>query len=359
MIRLDLQLFSGEKTEKPTPKKIEDAREKGQVARSQEFGQAIVLLAGLFSFKVLASYYMSEFSTFFQRSFSAEGLLFELTEQSMLPLFLSLSVLLAKLVLPVMGVILVIGTAAAWFQVGSLFTLKPLMPDFKKIDPIQGFKRMFSMQALVEMIKSILKVTIVGWVVYLELVGDWDRVSQLGTMEVLDMLGVLGTLSFNIFWKAAFAIFLIALFDLWYQRFQYEKNLRMSKQDIKDEYKKTEGSPEIKSRIKERQRAMAMRRMMADVPKADVIITNPTHYAIALKYDPETMDSPRILAKGLDEVAQRIKKIGREANIVMVENRPLAQALYKTVEIGDAIPGELFQAVAEVLAYVYKLKGKV
>jgi len=358
MILLNLQLFAGEKTEKATPKKRQDARNKGQVARSQEFGQAFVLLAGLFSLKLLSGTYFDELSRLFQNKLSA-GLAYEVTEQSVRPLFLELSWLVTKLVLPLMGVVLVVGVFISYMQVGTLFTLKPVTPDINKINPIQGIKNIFSMRTVIELIKSILKMVVVGVIVYLELTGDWERVSQMGDMDILDALKIVGSLTFDILWKATIALFCIALFDFWFQRFDYEKNLRMSKQEVKEEYKQMEGSPEVKGKIKERQRSMAMQRMMADVPQADVVITNPTHFAIAIKYDPNAMQAPKVVAKGIDEVAQRIKKVAREADVTLVENRPLARTLYASVEIGDSIPQELFQAVAEVLAYVYRIKGKV
>lgn len=357
MIKLNLQMFSGEKTEQATPKKRRETRDQGQVARSQEFGQAIVLLAGLFTLKVLGGYYMEELFRLFQDILTFETH-YVMSRQNIISFFLQVGWVVLKIVLPLMGVVFVIALLVSYLQVGTLFTVKPLIPDIKKLNPIEGFKRMFSMRSLVELLKSLLKMLVVGFIVYLELSSDWKRVSQLGSVDILDTVRVIGSLAFDIFWKVALAIFVLALFDLWFQRFDFEKNIRMSKQDIKDEYKNTEGSPEIKGKIKERQRSMAMRRMMADVPQADVVITNPTHFAIALKYDPEQMESPKVLAKGIDEVAQRIKQVAKEADVVMVENRPLAQTLYKTVEIGEDIPGELFQAVAEVLAYVYRLKGK-
>lgn len=358
MILLNLQLFAGEKTEKATPKKRQDARNKGQVARSQEFGQAFVLLAGLFALKLLSGTYYDELARMFQNKLSM-GLAYEITEESVRLLFLELAWLVTKLVLPLMGVVLVIGVFISYMQVGVLFTLKPVTPDINKINPIQGIKNIFSMRTVIELIKSILKMVVVGVIVYLELTGDWERVSQMGDMAVRDSLKIMGSLAFDILWKATIALFCIALFDFWFQRFDYEKNLRMSKQEVKEEYKQMEGSPEVKGKIKERQRSMAMRRMMADVPQADVVITNPTHFAIAIKYDPNAMQAPKIVAKGIDEVAQRIKKVAREADVTLVENRPLARTLYASVEIGDSIPQELFQAVAEVLAYVYRIKGKV
>jgi flagellar biosynthetic protein FlhB len=357
VIRLDLQLFSGEKTEKATPKRRDDARRKGQVARSQEIGQVLVLLAALFTIKAFAGMYLNEFVRLMQVDFS-QGLMITIDQQSFTPYMLQMMLLIAKLVLPVMGVSLVVGVAVSYFQVGTLFTLKPLMPDLKKLDPIAGMKRLFSLKSVVESAKSMIKILIIGFVVYSELSKDWELVSQLGNMDILTIVRVMGDLTYGIFWKSGLAMLGLALFDLWYQRFDYEKSLRMSKQEIKDEHKQVEGNPEVKGKIKEKQRAMALRRMMADVPKADVVITNPTHFAVAIQYDPEKMEAPIVLAKGLDETAQRIKKIAREANVVLVENKPLARTLYATVEIGQSIPSDLFQAVAEVLAYVYRLKGK-
>ncbi|KEO82947.1 flagellar biosynthesis protein FlhB [Tumebacillus flagellatus] len=358
MIKLNLQYFAGEKTEKPTAKKRGDARKKGQVARSQEFGQAAVLLSGLFTLKLLSGYYMNQLTHLFQVNFTSK-LTYQLTDQSVIPLFIEMLLQLAKLILPIAGVVMVIGAFTSYLQVGTLFTLKPLMPDFSKINPLSGFKRIFSMRTFVDLLKSILKMGAIGFIVYSEISKDWVRVSRLGDMDVSDMLSVVASLAYGIFWKVGFAMLALAVADFLYQRFDFERNLKMSKQEVKEEYKQQEGSPEVKAKIKERQRAMAMRRMMADVPKADVVITNPTHFAIALKYDSNSMESPQVIAKGVDETAQRIKKIARESNVICVENRPLAQTLYRTVEIGESIPGDLFQAVAEVLAYVYRLKGKV
>ncbi|MGZ4133586.1 MAG: flagellar biosynthesis protein FlhB [Tumebacillaceae bacterium] len=351
-------MFNGEKTEKATPRKRDDARQKGQVAKSQEFGQVATLFAGVLTLKLLSGTYFSQMLDLFQKQLT-NGLSYDLTQKSLIPLFMQVCMILMKLILPVAGVILVVGVFASYMQVGTLFTLKPLMPDLSKINPLQGFKRIFSLRTVVELIKSLLKMALISYLIYSSLMGDWERVSQLGQMSPGDMVTVVGGLVYSIFWKVGLGMFAIALFDFLYQRFDFEKSLRMSKQEIKEEYKQSEGSPEVKGKIKERQRAMAMRRMMASVPQADVVITNPTHFAIALKYDPDKMESPQVIAKGIDEVAQRIKKVAKDNNVVMVENRPLAQTLYKTVEIGEGIPGDLFQAVAEVLAYVYRLKGKV
>ena len=259
---------------------------------------------------------------------------------------------MAYILLPIMAVAVIASIAGNMFQFGLLFTTEPLKFDLKKIDPIKGLKRIFSIRALVELMKSLLKISFIGFTTTLLLVMNLDKVlglafktPEITLLTVGQLVGLMGIV-------ASFVLLFIAILDFFYQKFDYEKNLRMSKQDIKDEYKNTEGDPIIKSRIKQRQREMAMRRMMQEVPQADVVITNPTHYAICLKYDDEKMDAPIVIAKGADFIAQKIKLIAKENNITMVENRPLARALYDDVEIGGRIPDQFFKTVAEILAYV-------
>jgi flagellar biosynthetic protein FlhB len=226
-----------------------------------------------------------------------------------------------------------------------------------KLDPIQGFKRIYSMRAIVELLKSLLKITVVGVVTFAVLWMDIDNILRLSQMTVEQSFVFIASLTVKMGLYASGALLILSFLDYLYQRFDYEKNLRMSKQDIKDEYKKSEGDPLIKSKIRQRQREMAMRRMMQDVPTADVVITNPTHYAIALKYDEKKMDAPYVVAMGVDHVAQKIKEIAKANDIIMVENRPLARALYDQVDLGQAVPEEFFQAVAEIIAYVYQTKS--
>ena len=266
---------------------------------------------------------------------------------------------MAFILLPIMLVAVVAAIAANFFQFGLLFTTEPLKFDLKKIDPIKGLKRIFSMKAIIELLKSILKISFIGSVTTLIIWMNLEQVLSLSFKTAWDTLSTIGWLTGMMGIAASFVLLFISILDFFYQRFDYEKNLKMSKQDIKDEHKNTEGDPIIKSRIRQRQREMAMRRMMQEIPTADVVITNPTHFAIALKYDDSSMDAPVVIAKGADFVAQKIKLIAKENNVVMVENRPLARAMYDQVEIGQRVPDEFFKAVAEVLAYVYRIKQKI
>ena len=266
---------------------------------------------------------------------------------------------MAIIVLPIMAVAMIAGIGANFFQFGLLFTTETLKFDLKKMDPIKGVKKIISVRAIVNLIKSLLKVTLIGAVTTIVIIIYLEEVLSLALHTPAQTLSTVAYLSAIMGIAASLMLIVIALCDYLYERFEYEKQLKMSKQDIKDEYKNAEGDPLIKSKIKQRQREMAMRRMMQEIPSADVVITNPTHYAIALKYDENEMDAPRVVAKGTDFVAQKIKMIAKEHDVIMVENRPLARAMYDQVEIGQAVPEEFFKAVAEVLAYVYRIKRKI
>ncbi|MFC4768801.1 flagellar biosynthesis protein FlhB [Effusibacillus consociatus] len=358
MIQWNLQQFAGEKTEKPTPRKMQEARTKGQIPRSVELPSALILLGTILLIKLMGGFYIENLLGYLKHSFTT-NLSFFLTEANTTRLFWDVLLVTALFVLPVLGVVLVVGFFAVYLQVGGIFTVEPITPKWEKLNPIEGLKRIFSQRTLIELLKSLLKVGLVGYIAYDSIMGELVRFSNLTRMEAAGILQVVGEITFAIFWKCALLLLALAIFDYFYQKYDHERSLRMSKEEVKEEFKKTEGNPTIKGKIKERQRAMAMRRMMQDVPKADVVITNPTHYAIAIQYAGDKMDAPIVVAKGVDEIAQRIRRIARENNVVLVENKPLAQTLYKTAEIGDTIPQELFQAVAEVLAYVYRLKRKV
>ncbi|PGT86682.1 flagellar biosynthesis protein FlhB [Bacillus sp. AFS040349] len=356
LLRLDLQFFAGEKTEKATPRKKQDARKKGQVAKSADVITAISLLAIFLSFLFIGAFMRDRILLMMRGTFQ-DYLLIELSDQNVHDLFITLAYQSAIILAPVMGVALVAGILANYLQVGFLFSTEAIQMKLNKLDPIQGFKRIYSMRAIVELLKSLLKITFVGFVTFSVLWLDIENVLRLSHMTVEQSLIYIATLTVKMGLFASAALLLLSLLDYLYQRYDYEKNLKMSKQDIKDEYKKSEGDPLIKSKIKQRQREMAMRRMMQDVPNADVVITNPTHYAIALKYDETKMDAPFVVAMGVDLVAQKIKEIAKANDVVMVENRPLARALYAQVDIGQAIPDEFFQAVAEIIAYVYQAKS--
>ncbi|GAX90539.1 flagellar biosynthesis protein FlhB [Effusibacillus lacus] len=358
MIKWNLQQFAGEKTEKPTPRRLQEARKKGQVPRSPELQSALILLGSILIIKMMSGFYIDNFLSYMKHSLTA-NLTLQLTEGNAGRLFADMGLVSVKFTLPIVAIVFVIGFMTAYLQVGSHFTVEPIIPKLEKMDPIQGVKRIFALRTLVELAKSIIKILLVGYLVYDSIVSEIGSLSNLSRMDIPSILSVVGGITFEILWKSALLLLVLAIFDFFYQRYDHERSLRMSKEDIKDEFKKTEGNPTIKGKIKERQRAMAMRRMMQEVPKADVVITNPTHFAVAIQYDGDKMEAPVVIAKGTDDLAQRIKQIAKENGVVLVENKPLAQTLYKTVEIGETIPQELFQAVAEVLAYVYRLKRKV
>lgn len=356
-LELDLQLFNQEKTEKATPKKRQEARKKGQVAKSTDLPAALILLFVSASFLMLGDFYKSRINGMFGGLFQ-DWLTMELTAENVMELFLNITQQMLLMLLPIFAIVVVIGVIGNVIQFGFLLTGEPLKLKLEKLNPIEGFKRIFSMRSLVEFLKSILKVTIIGVLVYSTIMSEWDQLLILSSMPLEDIFSFTAGLTIKLGLEIGAVLAALAFLDFLYQKYEHEKSLKMSKQDIKDEYKKSEGDPLIKGRIRERQRKMALQRMMQDVPKADVVITNPTHYAIALKYDATQMDAPTVLAKGVDHVALRIREIAKENGVITMENKPLARALYDRAEIGDAIPADLFQAVAEVLAYVYKLKGR-
>jgi flagellar biosynthesis protein FlhB len=357
LLSLDLQFFSGEKTEKATPKKREDAKKKGQVAKSQDINTAVVLLA-VFLFLLFAGSYLKDgiFSLF--RHSLQEYMLMDVTENNVQVLFIEILIQLGLYLGPIMLVAMIAGVAANYFQVGFMFSTETIQPKLDKINPLKGFKRIFSMKAIVEMIKSILKICFVGIVTFSVLWSRLDEILILSQKHAGAALITIAQLTVQMGLFASGALLFLAMLDFLYQKYDFEKSIRMSKQDLKDEYKNTEGDPIIKSRIKQKQREMAMRRMMQEVPKADVVITNPTHFAIAIKYDEEKFDAPFIVAKGVDFMAQKIKLIAKENDVTMVENRPLARAIYSQVEIGETVPEEFFKAIAEILAFVYRSRKK-
>ncbi|WP_010093406.1 flagellar biosynthesis protein FlhB [Ornithinibacillus scapharcae] len=357
-LKLDLQFFAGEKTEKATPKKRTDERKKGRVAKSQDVNTALLLLFVLILMAVFGSFMKDSMLALFQHTFT-EYMNWELTEKSVFQVFREGIINFVKIVAPVMLIAMVAGVAASLMQVGFLFTTEPLKFDLKKIDPIQGAKRIFSVRALVELLKSLLKISIIGTITFMVIWIYKDEMLMVAFKNADGALAFFGRVTLIMGFAATIALLILAVFDYAYQRFDFEKNIRMSKQDIRDEYKNIEGDPLIKSKIKEKQRQIAMRRMMSEVPNADVVITNPTHFAVAIKYDEDKAGAPYVVAKGVDSIAFKIREIAKANDVMTVENRPLARSLYASVEIGEIIPEEFYQAVAEVLAYVYRMEKKV
>ncbi|WP_308639260.1 flagellar biosynthesis protein FlhB [Paenibacillus silvisoli] len=355
---LDLQLFSGEKTERATPKKRQEARKKGQTAKSQEVPGALILFFVFLSFMMLGGYYKSRIMHLFGSLFE-QKLLMEVTSENVVTLFADLMMQGFMLLAPIFAIAVLVAVIGNYAQIGIMFTAEPLKLKMNKLNPISGFKQIFSMHSLVEFVKNVLKLVLIGFIVYSVIRREMGSIMQLASVPIDGIFSYISDVTIRLGVEIGAILAILALFDYMYKRYEHEKSLRMSKQDIKDEYKKSEGDPLVKSKIKERQRRMALQRMMQDVPRADVVITNPTHFAIALQYDGAKMEAPKVIAKGMDFVALRIKEVAKEHGVIMMENRPLARALYDRTEIGDSVPADLFQAVAEVLAYVYKLKKKV
>lgn len=355
--RLNLQFFSQEKTEKATPKKRKESRDKGQVAKSMEIPGAFIMLGTFAAMMMFSGYFKTRIYDLFTVSLN-EYMSWSLTDESVGIIFSQLTIQGLLFLAPLFGIAVVVAILANYVQVGVLLTGKPLMPKFSKLNPIEGAKKIFSMRSAVEFLKSLFKMCIIGLLVFYTLWNEKDTLIALSSVPLENIFVYAGQLTVSLGIKVAVCLVVLAIFDYMYQKYDFEKNLRMSKQDIKDEYKKTEGDPLIKSKIREKQRRMAMQRMMQEVPKADVVVTNPTHFAVAIQYDPKEMDAPRVIAKGQDYIALKIKELARKHDVITMENKPLARALYSQVEIGQAIPHDLFQAVAEVLAYVYRVKKK-
>ncbi len=350
----DLQLFAdGEKTEEPTAKKRQDARKKGQVGKSQELSTAFVLLAGFFLLKVLWSGIYTDIANYTTYIFS--HLDQTLDTEGLMTLLIGVMEILARTAMPIMLGIMIVGLGVNFYQVGIMFSVDQLQPDLGKLNPLTGVGRMFSKRSLVELIKSLLKIAIIGVILYMFLRDELLGMPQFIYFDLPKSLQEMAGIVFKMAFQIIGVIMILAVLDLGYQKWQTTQDLKMTKQEVKDEFKQTEGDPQIKGKIRQKQRQMAMARMMQEVPKADVIVTNPTHFAVALQYH-KGMVAPLVLAKGQDLVAKRIKDIARENRVPIVENRPLARALYASTEVGDLVPAELYQAVAEVLAYVFRLR---
>ena len=351
----------GEKTEKATVKKRADARKEGQVLKSTEVNTAFGAIV-MFSFMLLTRVSFVNKLTDVFRNFLGPGILVTLASGNVNTpvaegLLLTVILTMARIILPILGVAVLAGLTSNILQVGFLFSTKPIMPKLNKISPIAGFKRIFSVRTLVELIKSILKVVLLGYIVYSEfskLLDDFGKFMGLNLYGA--MLEILRT-ALTIALKMSLVLAIIALFDYIFQWRKHEKDLMMTKQEVKDEYKLTEGDPLIKSKIRQKQRQMSMMRMMDSVPGADVVITNPTHYAVALKYETGVDNAPVVVAKGQDYMARKIKQVAMENGVEIVENKPLAQALYKICEVDREIPAEFYQAVADILVYVFKRKN--
>ena len=345
-----------EKTEKPTARKRAKSREKGQVPKSQELSGVMVLMAGLISFLLFGGFIYTQISGFLTYMLGHVAQL-EITQQNVASMFVDWAFFLFTVVAPIFLFVVLAAIVFNLMQVGFLWAPTRLKPDLKKINPLPGFKRYFSKKTLFELFKNIMKLVVVSGVAYATISGEMENLAKLGDMDAMATVMYLMDVCFKIFWRAVLAMLVLAALDWAFQKYTHEKELKMSKQEIKDEYKQSEGDPQIKARIRALQRDASRKRMMGAVPEADVVITNPTHLAIALAYKPGEMEAPEVLAKGAGLVAQKIKEIAKEAGVPIVEDKPLAQALYKMAEVGQTIPFELYEAVATLLAHIYRQKN--
>jgi flagellar biosynthetic protein FlhB len=344
-----------ERTEQATPKRRDDARKRGQVPHSREVTATAGLLGGLAILQASGSAFLTGLGESMRQTLGhlpTEAPSPALVTTAGIALALRLLLLLA----PLLGGLLVIAVVANVAQVGLLLTAKPLAPDVNRINPAQGLKRLFGRQGLVELVKALVKLAIVGVVTYRVFLDRFQPVVMLTGADPLAAAAAIAGAVFEVGYKAGFGLLALALLDYGYQRWEYERGLRMSRQELREEYKQTEGDPQLKARIRRTQRQMAMRRMMQAVPTADVVLTNPTHLAVALQYDAARMAAPTVVAKGAELIAERIKTVAAEHGVPVLENKPLARALHAACEIGDQIPADLYQAVAEVLAFIFSLK---
>jgi flagellar biosynthesis protein FlhB len=360
LFHVNLQRFADEdKTEKATPKKRQDARKKGQVFQSKDLSAAILLIAIVMTLRIYGSSMYYEVRTFFNKVMTEYVIVenpFEINE--VMNFYQDFLMVLLRILLPMFMVTLIMAVSVQLAQIGILFTTETLGFKLEKINPLKGFKRIFSLNSLVELVKSIAKIGIIGFVGYSYINGRAIEIMNMMDMDIFSAAVLMMEIVLNVSLRMIVALLLIGILDYAYQWWSYEKNLKMSKKEIKDEYKQQEGNPEVKSKIKQKQKQMSMQRMMQEVPKADVVITNPTHFAVAIKYDSSKSEAPFVVAKGQDYLAQRLKEIAKKSRVHIEENKPLARALYDTVDVGKNIPQDLFQAVAEILAFVYKMKGK-
>lgn len=369
MIRYNLQFFAkdgpgGEKTEPATAKKLNDARKEGQVAKSREITNGFTLLALFLILKFYVGYMGTSMLSLFSRFYDSipEVTVFYygyMPQTDVRRIFRQMLLQVVILIAPILLIGVLIAFVCDVAQVKWRPTTQPLKPKFRNLNPISGFKKIISVNSLVELIKSFLKIGLITFVCYNFLKDKWVYLLNVFDITLMQGLQIIADMVTDLGIRIAAIYMLIALADYIYQKVKFKNDMKMTKQEVKDEYKNSEGDPQIKGQIRAKMREASRRRMMQALPQADVVITNPTHYAVAIKYDPEVADAPVVIAKGEDYLAQRIREIAKENHIEIVENKPLARMLYANVDVGQTVPPELYQAVAEVLAFVYHLQGKV
>lgn len=367
ILKYNLQWFAkdgegGEKTEPATAKKLKDAREEGKVVRSKELNSAFGLIVLFLCLKIFISYVGQKMITIFTYVYGqmADFVLINeknLSTQAIASLFKNIILQWMLIVLPFFAFGFVIALLVSIVQVGWKVSTKPMKPELSKFNPINGFKRMFSKDSMFELVKSIIKIGLIGYMAYASIRDHQNELFILYDLELKQAVALVGSLVIDVGFRISLVYMIVGIADFVYQKHKFNEDMKMTKQEVKDEFKNTEGDPQIKGRQRRKMQEVSQKRMMQDVPKADVVITNPTHFAVALRYDTKESTAPVVVAKGADYVAQKIKEIAKESQIEIVENKPLARMIYHNVDVGAEIPPELYQAVAEVLAYVYRLKN--
>ncbi len=345
---------SGEKTEQPTPHKLREARKKGQVAKSKDLTTALLLLASFYTLKASSEYIWKQLSKISILMFQQVPLEFSATIAGYL--LLEALKVFAACMTPILAINILVAIIVESLQTGFLISFESLVPDFKKLNPIEGAKKFFSLKQYVELLKSVVKMSIVVVIIYFAIKDEFYMVILSQQFTLWQSMAFTGNLVMKVITRVGIFYIIIALLDYAYQRYEYIKGLKMSKKEIKDEYKRLEGDPMIKQRQRDAARQMAQGRQMGAVPDSDVIVTNPVHVAIAIRYKPNDMRAPIVLAKGMRLIAMNIKSIGEEYRIPIIENPQLARQLHKNVEIGGEVPPVYYKAVAEILAFVYNLK---
>ena len=348
----------GEKTEQATPRRKREAREKGQVFKSVEINSAFSLLVMFGTIWIFGHVIIRNIQELLVYFFSGNHLPDVISISTISNAMLMAVIYLIRIMIPLFAAAVLAGLVFNMVQVGFIFSSKAAQPKMDRINPISGFKRIFSTRTIIELVKSIIKLVVIVWVAYSGYRNRMVDFPGLMGEEVPSAASAFFNIIINIAFRVAIAFAIFAPFDYIYQRWKYNKDLMMTKQEVKDEYKLTEGNPQIKSKISQKQRQMSRMRMIQAVSDADVVITNPTHYAVALAYEENKNTAPMVVAKGMDYLAQKMKEKAREEDVTIVENKPLAQSLYFFCDVGEEVPEDMYKAVAEILAYVYNLKRR-
>lgn len=346
-----------EKTEKATPKKRRDQRKEGNVLQSKEIVTAASVLGIFFAARLLAEFMMKNVLAYSTKVYEQSGT-YTVNADNLMPLVVDMITVTVIVVGPICAAAMLLGIIPTVAQTRGLFTAKALMPKFSRLNPLEGIKKLFSMQAVVGILKGLIEVIVIGYLIYSEIAERMPIILSLTDAGLMQGLAYAGLSIYDLVMLICIMLVFVAAGDFLFQWWQFEKKLKMSKQEVKEEFKQMEGDPQVKSKIKQRQQQMAQSRMMQAVPSADVIVRNPTHFAVALKYDQDKNRAPQVVAKGKDYLAQRIIDIAENNGVYCMENPPLARALYAQVDLGREIPYELYDAVAEVLTVVYREKNK-